>query len=551
MSAAPVSVRAARDRARSGSGRGSGSGSWSGTRGLLRLALRSDRWRVVVWAASVAVLMYVSVGSYDRLYPTADARAARAALIESPAATALAGPGYGLDDYTLGAMTANELALWVMIPVAIMAVLAVTRNLRAPEEDGRLELVRSQPVGRGGPIAAGLGAAVVAVLAVGGATFVLLLATSLDPAGSALMCCAVVAVGLVFAAVGAVTSQLAAQARSASGLGMAAIGVALVLRAVGDIRGPESTSVWTWLSPFGWSQATAPYTLDRWWPLVVPVVVAGALVVVAFALAARRDLGAGVLPDRAGRAHGRIGTVLGLTWRRQRTSILSWGAATVLSGAVIGLLASAVQDFVDDQPSLGDLLPPGADPVASAFALYAVFLGVLALCYAATAVGAARVDEDAGRAATLLALPVARARWLGAQVLLAATAVVVMLVVAGLVMGATAASTLGSPDQVGTLLGAATVTVPGALVVLGVAVAVLGWLPRAFAAVWAYVAYVGVMSMFGEVLPDGSDALSPYTYLPRLPADDMSWPPVVVCLLVAAALVTVGLAGFRRRDLRA
>ena len=34
---------------------------------------------------------------------------ARAQLISSPAATALAGPGYGLDDYTVGAMTANEL----------------------------------------------------------------------------------------------------------------------------------------------------------------------------------------------------------------------------------------------------------------------------------------------------------------------------------------------------------------------------------------------------------------------------------------------------------
>ena len=35
-----------------------------------------------------------------------------------------------------------------MIPVAIMALLTVTRHLRAAEEDGRLELVRSAPVGR-------------------------------------------------------------------------------------------------------------------------------------------------------------------------------------------------------------------------------------------------------------------------------------------------------------------------------------------------------------------------------------------------------------------
>ena len=76
-------------------------------------------------------------------------------------------PGFRLDDYTVGAMTANELGLWLMVPVGIMALLAVTRRLRAAEEDGRLELVRSAPVGRDAPVVAGLVAAVVATLAVG------------------------------------------------------------------------------------------------------------------------------------------------------------------------------------------------------------------------------------------------------------------------------------------------------------------------------------------------------------------------------------------------
>ena len=64
-------------------------------------------------------------------------------------------------------MTANEIGLWIMVPVAIMALLAVTRHLRAAEEDGRLELVRSAPVGRDAPVVAGLVAAFVATLAVG------------------------------------------------------------------------------------------------------------------------------------------------------------------------------------------------------------------------------------------------------------------------------------------------------------------------------------------------------------------------------------------------
>jgi len=70
-------------------------------------------------------------------------------------------------------------------------------------------------------------------------------------------------VGFVFAGVSAVTSQLTAQARTASALSMAVLGITFVLRAIGDVNGPQSTSVLTWLSPFGWAQATAEWQVTR------------------------------------------------------------------------------------------------------------------------------------------------------------------------------------------------------------------------------------------------------------------------------------------------
>ena len=91
-------------------------------------------------------------------------------------------------------------------------------------------------------------------------------------------------------------------------------------------------------------------------------------------------------------------------------------------------------------------------------------------------------------------------------------------------------------------------TLPAVGIILGVAVVVMGVAPRAFGLVWAYVTYVGVVGLFGALLPDGSDALSPFTYTPQLPAEAMDWPPVLVLTVVAVALVAVGLAAFRRRD---
>ena len=49
---------------------------------------------------------------------------------------------------TIGSLFAHEMLLFTAIAVAIMNILLVGRSTRADEEDGRVELIRSLPVGR-------------------------------------------------------------------------------------------------------------------------------------------------------------------------------------------------------------------------------------------------------------------------------------------------------------------------------------------------------------------------------------------------------------------
>lgn len=78
-----------------------------------------------------------------------------------------------------------------------------------------------------------------------------------------------------------------------------------------------------------------------------------------------------------------------------------------------------------------------------------------------------------------------------------------------------------------------------------------GLLPRAAVAAWAVAGAALLLGWVGPALDVPRTVLEvpPYGHLPKLPGGEMSWSPVLVLLLIAAALAGAGLAGLRRRDL--
>ncbi|PTR26441.1 ABC-2 type transport system permease protein [Rhodococcus sp. OK519] len=525
----------------------------AGTWALTRLALRVDRIRLPAWVIAVGGSTVLLASSYQNLYPTPEARQARAALIESPAATALAGPGYGLSDYTLGAMVANEIAGMTMIAVAIMSVLLVTLHLRTEEETGRAEMLRSGVVGRFAPITSGLAVVLLANLLIAVVLGVGLTAVGLPVLGSWNLAGSVFMVGLVFGATSALFSQVTEHARTASGLGLVAVAVAYLLRAIGDVRAKEDDSIWSWLSPIGWGQATRAYVDERWWPLLLGLAAVVVGVVLAYAVVGRRDVGAGLVAPRGGRprASAALDGIAALTLRMQRNQIAAWGIGVAALAFPIGALGQQVAEFVNQDPRLAGLLPGGESNAAQgAFALYLVFLAIMACMYAMTAIQSARGEETSGRAEDVLASPVSRWRWLGAQLVVISVATSLIVLAAGAAMGVTAAATLHDGGMFGRLVGAAANFLPATLTVIALSAAVYAWFPRMLAVVWVYLGYALVIGMFLEVLPDWTGWASPFHFTPNLPADEFDIVPVLVLLVVAAALYTLALVGFRRRDIQ-
>jgi len=111
----------------------------------------------------------------------------------------------------------------------------------------------------------------------------------------------------------------------------------------------------------------------------------------------------------------------------------------------------------------------------------------------------------------------------------------------------------GEWDQVVAQVSGKLAYLPGVLVVATFAVAVAGLAPRRSMLAWILVAAVVFQTMLGETLrlPDAVNSISPFWHLPGVPEQPFDPIPGVVELLLAAALVVLGLWGYRRRDLTA
>lgn len=528
--------------------RSAATSTFTGTGAMLRLALRRDRIRGPVWVLAIAGLLGASVGSVTGLYATAQDREVYAATVgQSPIAIVMGGPGAGLP--ALGAIVVFEVAVVAYLAVGLMSLLVMTRHTRAEEEAGRTELLRSAPVGRH----AGLAAAVLLVtgmnVAVAALLLGMLLAAGLATAGSLALAASTLAFGLVLAALAGVTAQVSEHARTAGGLAATGLGVFFALRAAGDLG--DGTA--SWASPMGWALAVRPFAGERWAVLLLPAAATVVLVTVAIALVDRRDVAAGLVPPRPGRA--RASALLtgptGLAVRLHRGAGLGWAAGLTLLGVAYGSVGQTVEDLVADNEALAAIIAAsGVDVVDSFFAVAASMMALAVGGYAVQVTTSLRSEEDSGRLEAVLATAVPRWRWCAGHLVVALAGATKLLALAGLAMGLTHAAAVDDPDQVWRLLGATLVHAPAVWVLVGVTTALFGLLPRATAAAWAVLAASVAAVLLGTTLqlPGWALDLVPFTHVPAVPSEAFSWTPLLVLTAVAAALIATGIAAFSRRD---
>jgi ABC-2 type transport system permease protein len=522
----------------------------SGAASLLRLGLRRDRWLLTAWILGFAAMAGSSAGATVALYPEPASRIEAAKSINASAAlVALYGRIY--DETSLGAISVIKLTAFGSALVAVLMLFVVIRHTRAEEEGGRLELLTGGRLGRLAPLAAALALAFGASLVLGLLTAAWLRLAGL-PAGSSLAFgLGWAGTGWAFAAVGGVVAQLTASARTARGLGVLVIAVTYTLRALGDLAEPGPSWL-TWLSPIGWTEQVRAFAGDRWPVLLLPPALCALCVPFAVALRSRRDLGSGLLPERAGPARGSMSSVWDLAVRMHGRTLLGWASGYLIGGLLLGSIAKSIPDFVTSQSAREWFTKLGGSQVLIDTFIGAELgiLGAVAAAYGISAAARLRSEEIDGHAELLLATTTTRRRWAASHAAAAMIGVTVLLVVAGLAMGTAASLSLADGSQFGRVLAVALAEVPAAWVMTGLVVALFGLAPRVTAAAWGVLVLFIALGEFGVLwnAPGWLMDLSPFQHTPRLPAGS-SWSLPLFCLVaVAAALTAAGFSGWRNRD---
>jgi ABC-2 type transport system permease protein len=524
----------------------------TGSGGLVRLILRRDRVQLPLWVIGLGGMIALSSLAVPGVYNTAEKVAGYAASVgASPVSYLMSGRQAAID--TIGGIVANEVSQVAQLGVCLMVMFQVVRHTRAEEESGRAELLRSTVLGRHAATLAGLGYGVLTALLIGAITSGAMLAAGLEVTGSLTYGAGLTLLGICYAAVALVAAQLSTSARGALGIAGGAVALGYLVRGLGAMQ----DNALVWLSPFGWAQLMNAFGAERWWPAIPLVAATVGLLALAAYLTAHRDFGSGLFHPRRGdaRASRALGTPFGLAVRLQRGSLVGWALGLFLLALVYGAVIPTIPDLVQSNPDIAQFIggTAGAEQaLIDAFLRYILlFMAVVSTGFAVSSVLRLRSEEESGRAEAVLATGVSRTRWVAATVAVAGLGCLVLSVLMGFGLALGYGLGMGQWDQVLAQVGGQLAYLPGVLVVAASAVAVVGLLPRRAMLAWALVAAVFFQTMLGQTLrlPDAVDAISPFWHLPGVPQQAFTATPALMELLVALALVVLGLWGYRRRDL--
>lgn len=518
--------------------------------------LKRDWKKIIVWILGIGMFSAGFVPAFKEIAKGQGLQGMFETL-QNPAMISMVGPTpiESANDYTLGAMYTHEMLLFCGLIAMIIAILHIISHTRKEEDLGLTELLRSFQIGRQANSLAAV--AEVIFINVLLALFIsgLLLsfgAETISIEGSLLFGASIGIAGIIGAGIGLVMAQIMPTSSGATGSALGIVGMLYIIRAGTDVSNVDLSM----FNPMGWTYLTYPFTENNWLPLVFALIFTSIIMIIAFALEGARDMGAGYLPQREGRAHAKksLLSVRGLFIKINKGTIISWFVSFVIMGAAYGSIYGDMQRFLESNEMMKQMFSHAGVSIEESFTstIMMVMIALVSILPIAL-VNKLFSEESRLHLSQLYATKVTRGQfyWTSMSIAIVAGLVGILLATGGL--GGTALAAMGDEATMDMLdfLVAGYNFLPSVLFFIGLAGFALGWAPSLGKVVYFYLAYSFLLNYFGGILdlPAWFSKTAIQSWIPQMPMENFDTFVFITITGISVLLMVIGYLGYSRRDL--
>lgn len=222
---------------------------------------------------------------------------------------------------------------------------------------------------------------------------------------------------------------------------------------------------------------------------------------------------------------------------------------SIAYGAILGDLEAYFSDFELVQGILSD-----STTASMTEQFVTLLIGIVSVFAAIPGISILlklKKEERQGRTDNFYSRAVSRNKILGSRYAIAFFTAIVMQLLIGLGLYASASQVMEKSIDLGTILMSSLVYIPAIWVVLGLTTLLVGAFPKGAILVWTYVFFTFLVLYLGNLLefPAWLKNLSAFYHIPQLPNEELAWFPLSTLSIVGIVLSGVGFIGYNKRDI--